>query len=46
MLSLNDNLDEVFYEKWCLVLSENVLKYPEIEVNFKFKFTVRKMPCA
>lgn len=43
MLSLNDNVDEVFYEKWCLVLSGNVLKYPEMEVNLKFKVTVRKM---
>jgi hypothetical protein len=43
ILSLNDDVEEVYDEESCLVLSGNALKYPEIEVNLKFIITVRKI---
>jgi len=46
ILSLNDDVDQVYDEEWCLVLSGNALKYPETEVNLNFKITVHKMGSA
>jgi len=43
ILSLNDDVEEVYDEESCLVLSGNALKYPEIEVNLKFIITVHKI---